>query len=351
MKDKPDWNARSRNPLIIALTSCLVLTIAWILIGNTAIQDYINQIKQIRDGLFNGKTDAYLAATARVNFLPTDEEWMAIITAEAQKRKVPAIDAKVDRVWKAIPGYNGLEVDIPKTFQLTRYIKNENAIDFVYNETKPKVDLKDLGPNPIYRGNPRKPMVSLLINVAWGDEFLPALLKVLNKENVHATFFFDGSWLSKHLNTAQQIGAAGHELSNHAYSHKNMSQLNREKAQQEIVKTQQLLNKLGVNNTLFAPPSGDFNDETVQIAHQLHLKTILWSIDTVDWKRPTPEWVTARVTKALEPGAMILMHPTEASSLALEPIIQAIKQKGFVLGTVSELLSTARVQDAQKIHE
>jgi probable sporulation protein (polysaccharide deacetylase family) len=221
----------------------------------------------------------------------------------------------------------------------------------VYKEVKPKVNLEDLGPYPIYKGNPRKPMVSLMINVAWGNEFIPAMLKVLNKENVHATFFFDGSWLLQHLDMAKLIGEAGHELSNHAYSHKNMSQLSREKATNEIVKTQQLLEtKLGVKNTLFAPPSGDFNEETVRIAHELHLNMILWTIDTVDWTKPKPEWIINRVKKNLEPGAMILMHPTKASSLALEAIIQEVKRRGFVLGTVSDLLSTDRVKVAQTIH-
>jgi probable sporulation protein (polysaccharide deacetylase family) len=340
-----------RNHWVILLISCFVIMIAWELIDNTDAQDYIKQIKYNPDHPNKGKSNEDIARTASLNQLPTDQEWIETLKAEAQKRKVPPIDAKVDRVWKAVPGYNGLEVDLFKTFQLTRHTKNENSIDFVYNEIKPEVNLNELGPYPIYKGNPHKPMVSLLINVAWGDEFIPSLLKVLNKENVHATFFFDGSWLLKHLNIAQQIGEAGHELSNHAYSHKNMSQLNRAKAEQEIVKTENLLKKLGVKNTLFAPPSGDFSEETVRIAHQLHLKTILWSIDTVDWTKPKPEWVVKRVTKSLEPGAMILMHPTEAASLALEPIIQAIKQRGFVLGTVSDLLSTDRVPDAHKLHK
>lgn len=38
----------------------------------------------------------------------------------------------------------------------------------MYRQIKPKVSLDDLGAQPIYRGNPAKPMVSLMINVAWG---------------------------------------------------------------------------------------------------------------------------------------------------------------------------------------
>jgi probable sporulation protein (polysaccharide deacetylase family) len=169
------------------------------------------------------------------------------------------------------------------------------------------------------------------------------MLDVLERQKVKATFFFDGSWLNKNEAIAKSIGEKGHELSNHAYSHKNMSQLGREQAIDEIVKTQKLLDKLGVNNKLFAPPSGDFDDETVKIAKELGLQTILWTLDTVDWKNPGGESIVRRLTPKLEPGSMILMHPTSSSSEALEQLIKNIKEKGLVLGTVSELISPERI--------
>jgi probable sporulation protein (polysaccharide deacetylase family) len=340
-------NETKSNPWLMLVISCLFVMIAWEFLKMSGGDVYI---KQIKHGTNQAFVFANESSSSRIS-VPNEQAWLEKITLEAQKSKVAAIDAKVDRVWKAIPGYNGLEVDIQKSFELNKHANLDQPARFVYKEIKPKIELQDLGAYPIYKGNPHKPMVSLLINVAWGDEFIPNLLKVLNKENVHATFFFDGSWLLKHLDTARQIGKAGHELSNHAYSHKNMSQLSRDKATSEIVKTQQLLEtKLGIKNTLFAPPSGDFSDETVQIAHQLQLKTILWSIDTLDWMKPSPAAIVQKVTKRLEPGAMILMHPTEASSLTLEAIINEVKRRGFVVGTVSELLSSDRVKAVQSIY-
>jgi probable sporulation protein (polysaccharide deacetylase family) len=337
-------NETKSNPWLMLVSSCLFVMFAWGIVKMIGVDEYINQI-------IHGSDQAVLFSSDVPFSTLNDQAWMEKITVEAQKRKITAIDAKVDRVWKAIPGYNGLEVDIQKTFELNKQANLDQPIRFVYKEIKPMIELQQLGAYPIYKGNPHKPMVSLMINVAWGDEFIPTMLKVLNKENVHATFFFDGSWLLKHLDTAGQIGKAGHELSNHAYSHKNMSQLSRERATSEIVKTQLLLEtKLGIKNTLFAPPSGDYNNETVQIAHQLQLKTILWSIDTLDWTKPSPAAIVQKVTRQLEPGAMILMHPTQASSLALEAIIKEVKRRGFVVGTVSELLSSDRVKDVQGIH-
>jgi probable sporulation protein (polysaccharide deacetylase family) len=274
------------------------------------------------------------------------------IMVEAEKRKIAPIDATLDRVWKAIPGYNGVEVDIEKSLARTLEKQSPDQLHLIMKEVQPAIGLEQLGSHPIYKGNPKKPMVSLMINVAWGEQYLPKMLSILEKENVHATFFFDGSWLKKNIPTAQTIKDKGHELSNHAYSHKNMSQISRDQAYSEIFKTQQLLEKeLGVKNVLFAPPSGDFNQATVDIARELKLKTILWTLDTVDWKKPAPSSIVQKITARIEPGSLILMHPTSSSSEALERMIKVIKNKGLQLGTVSEVISTDRVPKVESAEQ
>lgn len=290
-----------------------------------------------------------IAGEAVAAFVPEVKESVSIeelkkqILEEAEKRYDPPIDAKLDSVWKAIPGYNGVEVDIEQTLKLAQQKGNRSPITYIMKETPPAISLQDLGAQPIYKGNPKKPLVALMINVAWGNEFLPSMLNTLKKENVRATFFFDGTWLSKNKETALKIKEMGHELSNHAYSHKNMSQLARGKATEEIVKTEKLLQEIGVKNTLFAPPSGDYDQETVQIAHELGLRTVLWTLDTIDWKHPSPDSLVRKISTKAEAGTLVLMHPTDSSSAALEGMIKGIKQKGLSLGTVSEMLSSSRV--------
>ncbi|MBM7564663.1 polysaccharide deacetylase family protein [Paenibacillus sacheonensis] len=268
---------------------------------------------------------------------------LEMIQAEAAKKRVAPVDARVDRVWKAIPGYNGLEVDVDRTYRLMLHAPVNEPIRWMYREVAPKVGLDDLGRVPIYKGNPNKPMVALMINVAWGNEYIPFMLQTLKKENVKATFFFDGSWLKKNTTLAKEIQAEGHELSNHAYTHPNMSQLDRNAAFNQIAKTEALLKStLHVTNHWFAPPSGDFNQMTVDVAAEQGLKTVLWTLDTVDWKHPPAYSIIQKVRTRVEPGSLILMHPTDSSSSALKGIIAAIKGKGLLLGTVSETLSSDR---------
>lgn len=272
---------------------------------------------------------------------------MKWIRAQAEKQNIPAVDAVSDRIWKAIPGYNGREVDIQATYAKAKIIGAvpgmAEGFPWVYREVVPKVNLKDLPLQPIYRGNPAKPMVALMINVAWGDEYLTPMLEILDEENVKATFFFDGSWLAKNPDMAKVIMAKGHEVSNHAYSHPNMSQLSIEQQRSQIARTEVLLKKLGARNVWFAPPSGDYDMRTVATAAEYGLRTVLWTLDTLDWRKPPAASVIAKVSSRVTAGNLILMHPTSTTQGALKGMITAIKAKGFSLGTVSETLSTDRV--------
>lgn len=275
------------------------------------------------------------------------EQLLGWLEAEAVKLRIEPIDALNDRVWKAIPGYNGREADVLATHKLalsTGWLPGStDPVPWVFKELEPRKQLKDIQLQPIYRGNPAKPMVALMINVAWGEEYLAPMLKMLEEEGVHATFFFDGTWLSKHMDLAKQIKEAGHELSNHAYTHPSMSKLNYERQLAEISKTETLLKQLEANNSWFAPPSGDFNATTVRAAYDLGLRTVLWTLDTVDWKKPTPSDIVTRIEAGVSPGTLILMHPTASAQGALAGIIKVIKQKGYTPGTVSATLSSSRI--------
>ncbi|MDR0270030.1 polysaccharide deacetylase family protein [Paenibacillus sp.] len=266
------------------------------------------------------------------------------ILEKKEQTRIQPVDAVLDRVWKAIPGYNGLEIDVEETYKQAKAAGVSNPITYMYRQISPKVSLNDLGAEPIYRGNPNKPMVALMINVAWGNEFIVPMLDILDEEKVKATFFFDGSWLKKNPELAKEIQKRGHELENHAYTHPNMSQLSEYRASMEISKTQKLLKEsLGVDNKWFAPPSGDFNQQTVRIAHGLGLKTVLWTLDTVDWRKPPADSIINKISNEVQAGSLILMHPTASSSKALKGMIRVIKNKGLIPGTVGQTLSPERI--------
>ena len=68
-------------------------------------------------------------------------------------------------------------------------------------------------------------MVSFIINVAWGNEYLSDMLATLKEHHVSATFFLEGRWAQKNPELAKMISEAGHEVGNHSFTHPDMKNL------------------------------------------------------------------------------------------------------------------------------
>ncbi|MFC0524188.1 polysaccharide deacetylase family protein [Pontibacillus salicampi] len=274
---------------------------------------------------------------------PADDALWQEIKEKASSYEKKAQNAKIDRVWKKIPGLNGLAVDEEASYQK---MKKKGSFDpslFQYKQITPDIQLKDLPAAPIYRGHPDKQMVSLNINVSWGEEYIPEMLNILKKHGVHATFFIEGKWANKHVDLVKMIQEQGHVIGNHAYNHPDMKTLTKGQIEQQITKTNTILESITNDKpVLFAPPSGSFSQQVVLAAEEAGMETILWSVDTVDWKKPAKEVLLERVLSKLHNGAFILMHPTASSSQALDDLILKIEAKKYRIGTVLTLLDEKR---------
>ncbi|WP_044894051.1 polysaccharide deacetylase family protein [Bacillus alveayuensis] len=266
------------------------------------------------------------------------------IEKKAKKYEIPAQDAKIDKVWKAIPGYNGLKVDVDASYKNMKKLGTFNEQMLVYKQIPPKVHLADLPPEAIYRGHPEKPMVAFLINVAWGNEYIPNMLETLKKHDVKATFFLEGRWVKNNPDMAKMIVDAGHEVGNHSYSHPDLKVMSNQAIYEQLIKTNEVIEATtGVKCKWFAPPGGSYRDDVVKIAHKLQMGTIMWSVDTIDWQKPSPSVIVERVMSNVHPGAMVLMHPTASTAQALDSLIVAIKKKEYEISNVSTLLDEERI--------
>lgn len=193
--------------------------------------------------------------------------------------------------------------------------------------------------DPIYRGADDDKEVAFACNVVWGNEYLPEILRILKENDAEITFFIGGDWAKRFPEELKTIYNAGHELGNHGYDHKKQSQLNIEQNKQEILKAEDAIKKVtGIKTTLFAPPYGDLNDTVVNAAEGLGYKVIMWSIDTIDWNTKDYNVILERIESKHHNGAIVLMHPTEATVKALPGMIKSLKSKGYEIVNVSEVL-------------
>lgn len=265
---------------------------------------------------------------------PLDEQ----LTRLGNSLGSPSVNARVDRVWHAIPGLTGWSLDVTASRAQTLRTADHN-LHLVWKVIEPTRRLRDLPPEPIYRGPDREKSVSLMFNVSWGEEYLPGLLEALGRHHVRATFFLDGAWVKRHPDLTRQIATAGHSVGSHGMGHPDFRRLSDGALVDQVIQTNRLIqNTIGQLPHLIAPPAGSFDMRFVEIAHRQHVYTILWTTDTVDWKRPPANLIVARATRGIANGTLILMHPTANTVEALPRILATLQNQGFVFKTVDQVV-------------
>lgn len=196
-----------------------------------------------------------------------------------------------------------------------------------------------VNPNVYYNGNTEKNNVSFMVNVYWGTEYILDMLEVFDYYNVKTTFFVGGSWADKNIDLLKKIYNRGHEIGNHGYNHKDQDKLTEKQNIDEIGLNHKLISaNLGIEMNLFAPPSGAYDDDLVNIATSLNYWTIMWTHDTIDWRDKDTNLITKRATENLSNGDLILMHPTKNTLEALSGILSYAQNNGFNATTVSNTI-------------
>lgn len=182
-------------------------------------------------------------------------------------------------------------------------------------------------------------LLSFAVNIDWGEEFLPGMLELFAKHGVRVTFFPTGRWAGLHPETVRQLVAAGHELGNHGYRHDHPKSLGDAALTEHIVRNQEQLQDIaGVKTDLYAPPYGEVDQRIARVAHQTGHRTIMWTVDTIDWQRPAPSVIVQRVVPRVRPGTIVLMHPTEPTLAALPTIIESLLADGWKIVPIGNLI-------------
>jgi len=195
---------------------------------------------------------------------------------------------------------------------------------------------------PIYCVETDEKKVALSFDAAWGNEDTRQILDILKKHSVHVTFFMTGGWVEKYPDDVKAIHDAGHDLGNHSENHKNMSQLSDDEKTKELMTVHEKVKELtGVDMNLFRPPYGDYDDAVILNAKEKGYYTIQWDVDSLDWKDYGVDSIIDTVVnhKNLGNGSIILCHNgAKYTKEALEAMIVGLKEKGYEIVPVSELI-------------
>lgn len=164
----------------------------------------------------------------------------------------------------------------------------------------------------------------------------PAILDLLRQYNAPSTFFMIGKNAAPHPDLVEQVRAAGHTLGNHSYTHTDMREMSKEKFDSEVDKTQTTLRQ-GASSCL-RPPYGATDANTAPRAAAKGLKLAMWTIDTLDWKKPGADAIANTVITQAKPGSVVLMHDggddRSQTVTALERILRELTAQGWRFATL-----------------
>lgn len=300
---------------------------------------YFQLDEPLRRHLKGVKAGVNLEGEALGGMFPSEVDAVVAKIAGSQGRE--PVNAELDEQREAIvPELNGLAVDREATVQKVMKAPPGTTVTPVYRELLPEVRWEHYQERPAYMGNPRKQAVALMINVAWGDSHLPAMLEALASEKCTATFFVAGRWAEKNEPLLLRLMAEGHEIGNHGYDDAVVfTDLDRVETTHSLQKTSEIIfAAAGYYPLYFTPHKGEFNTLTLEIVARQEMRTVLWSLDTVDWMKPGVEAMYNKISGSLAPGVIILMHPTEDTVALLKLILPLIRERGLTVVTVEQLM-------------
>ena len=193
---------------------------------------------------------------------------------------------------------------------------------------------------PIYSVDTNEKRVALTFDAAWGSDKTLKILDLLKSEDVLGTFFLVGFWVESNADKVKQIYDAGFDIGTHSNTHPKMSTLSKSQITHELETSMKLIRDItGEKVTLFRPPFGDYNDNLINVAGSLGLKTIQWDVDSLDWKGLSANEILTRVKTSVKNGSIILFHNNSDHILEAIPLVVSyLKSQGYSMVKLSQLV-------------
>ena len=190
--------------------------------------------------------------------------------------------------------------------------------------------------------SPENKVIALTFDDGPWPEYTAQVLDILKKNQVKGTFFVVGQMLKRYPNLGKRIVDEGHVIANHTWHHW-YHYFNKQAAAFEIDRTSDLIYQTtGVKTNLFRPPGGKLHNGLVAYAKSKNYTVVMWSADSIDYRRQSPSTLVARVMKQSAPGGIVLMHDgggnRSTTVAALPKMIRKYQEKGYRFVTVPELL-------------
>lgn len=282
----------------------------------------LKKIYQILIVLFLG-VFSFFYTDKVVEFIRESDPIMKSIKEQSSSYEIKPTNAKVDRD-KVIPGVSGKKVNYKESYKKMKQYGKYNESLTVFETVEPTISIQDYYDKYIQEGSGINNDVSLVFTVKQNDN-ITNILNILNENGVTATFFVDGLWLENNETLATTIAENQHEI----------EVLNYNNRYEELYfsSSLNLVNRITNLKPKYCYAEYD-NKEILELCTKLELHTIIPTIKTGNYPY-------SDVKKKLAKGSIISFSNNSSTEIELPTIINYIKQKGYTMNTLDNLLSEA----------
>lgn len=209
------------------------------------------------------------------------------------------------------------------------------------NEKTPSTIYSFPDTSPTGATNQSEKYVALTFDDGPHKVLTPRLLDGLKETGAKVTFFVMGVKVDLHPEILKRAIDEGHEVANHAWNHPVLAKVPWDEVHRQLTTTSEALyNITNQRPKVMRPPYGNTNKKLNERIHRETLMpVIMWSLDTLDWKRPGADAIVDRITKKITGGTVILCHDIHPDTVAaIIKVVPVLQKKGFVFKTISELI-------------
>lgn len=186
-------------------------------------------------------------------------------------------------------------------------------------------------------------VVYLSFDCGYENGYTTSILDTLKEEDVKATFFITGHYLTSSTAIVNQMITDGHIVGNHTNKHGHFTKQSLEKTLADVKELEDMFyEKTGQRmSKLCRPPAGEFTKESLELLKNNGYIPSFWSLAYVDWYQDKfygNDYSYNQVMKKMHNGAVILMHTVSKDNATdLGKIIRSLKSDGYEFRNLDEI--------------
>jgi peptidoglycan/xylan/chitin deacetylase (PgdA/CDA1 family) len=204
-------------------------------------------------------------------------------------------------------------------------------------------ELQHRFPAAFWQGNGRRHELALTFDDGPHAASTPALLALLERQGVRATFFHIGQRAAAAPHLVQRVRAAGHQIGLHGYNHRSFLLESRQGLLAKLAQSQRVLVEASGGETAqfwaVRPPYGHFSPAVLATLSEAGYLPTMWSVVPFHWLQPAEATVRQAVGGVYN-GAILVLHEAMPGPPVVEltaTILPKLIDAGYGFVTVDEL--------------